>query len=56
MNAIIDVAGSSSEFAFPNYSLGNGSMHMKGSESLTHADATPSEYLFSSMVTLPETR
>ena len=43
MNATIDVAGSSSEFAFPNYSLGNGSMHMKGSESLTCADAAPSE-------------
>ena len=28
---------------------------MKGSESLTHADATPSEYLSSSMVVLPET-
>ena len=29
---------------------------MKGSESLTRADAAPSEYLFSSTVTLPETR
>ena len=55
MNATIDVASSSSGFAFPNYLLRNGSMHIKGSESLTRTDATPSEYLFSSMVTLPET-
>jgi hypothetical protein len=56
MNTMIDVANFSSGFVFPNYSLGNGSVHMKGSESLSCADATPFEYLSSSTVVLPKTR